>query len=133
MRHVRCYPFWPHICLGADVDRDPEALGHRSQGAPFDRGEVIPGRLGRRGAAREWASAYSRMLLEGQLHGGIAQGIAQALWEGIVYDESGRVLSGSLMDYAAPKADALAPFGIAHIDMPLRPEKIWAAIRAARR
>jgi carbon-monoxide dehydrogenase large subunit len=107
------------------------------------------------------------LLLEGQLHGGIAQGIAQALWEEIVYDESGQLLSGSLMDYAAPRADtmpdfeldrtvtptpvnplgakgvgeagcvgapqaivnavvdALAPFGVTHVDMPLRPEKLW--------
>ena len=105
------------------------------------------------------------------LHGGIAQGIAQALWEEIVYDENGQLLSGSLMDYAAPKADALpsfeldrtvtptpvnplgakgvgeagcvgapqalvnavmdalAPLGIKSLDMPLRPEKIWRALR----
>jgi carbon-monoxide dehydrogenase large subunit len=111
------------------------------------------------------------MLLEGQLHGGIAQGVAQALWEEIVYDETGQLLSGSLMDYAAPKADllplfeldrtvtptpvnplgakgvgeagcvgappaivnavvdALAPFGVTHVDMPLRPEKLWRLIR----
>jgi carbon-monoxide dehydrogenase large subunit len=115
------------------------------------------------------------MLLEGQLHGGIAQGVAQALWEEIVYDETGQLLSGSLMDYAAPKADllpsfelertvtptplnplgakgvgeagcvgapqavvnavvdALAPFGVTHIDMPLRPEKIWRLIHQARK
>lgn len=113
------------------------------------------------------------LLLKGQLHGGIAQGIAQALWEEVVYDEAGQLLSGSLMEYAAPKApdlplfeldhtvtptphnplgakgvgeagcvgapqavvnavlDALAPFGIKSLDMPLRPEKIWRAIRAA--
>ena len=114
------------------------------------------------------------LLLEGQLHGGIAQGIAQALWEEVVYDESGQLLTASLMDYAAPKADqlpsfeldrtvtptpinplgakgvgeagcvgapqavvnavmdALASFGITHLDMPLRPEKIWRAIRDRR-
>jgi carbon-monoxide dehydrogenase large subunit len=113
------------------------------------------------------------MLLKGQLHGGIAQGIAQALWEEVVYDESGQLLSGSLMEYAAPKAgdllmfeldhtvtptphnplgakgageagcvgapqavvnavlDALSPLGIKSLDMPLRPEKIWRAIREA--
>ncbi len=113
------------------------------------------------------------LLLQGQLHGGIAQGIAQALWEEVVYDESGQLLSGSLMEYAAPKAgdllmfeldhtvtptphnplgakgageagcvgapqavvnavlDALAPLGIRSLDMPLRPEKIWRAIREA--
>jgi carbon-monoxide dehydrogenase large subunit len=114
------------------------------------------------------------MLLKGQLHGGIAQGIAQALWEEVVYDESGQLLSGSLMDYAVPKCDdllmfeldhtvtptphnplgakgvgeagcvgapqavvnavmdALAPFGIKSLDMPLRPEKIWRAIQEAK-
>ncbi len=115
------------------------------------------------------------MILKGQLHGGIAQGIAQALWEEVVYDEAGQLLSGSLMDYAVPKApdllmfeldhtvtptphnplgakgvgeagcvgapqavvnavlDALAPFGIRHLDMPLRPEKLWRAIQATKR
>ncbi|MBI4560789.1 MAG: molybdopterin-dependent oxidoreductase, partial [Candidatus Rokubacteria bacterium] len=115
------------------------------------------------------------MLLKGQLHGGIAQGIAQALSEEVVYDAAGQLLSGSLMDYAVPKADdlpmfeldhtvtptphnplgakgvgeagcvgapqaivnavmdALAPFGIRHLDMPLRPEKIWRAIQEAGR
>ncbi len=110
------------------------------------------------------------LLLEGQLHGGIAQGVAQALWEEVVYDETGQLLSGSLMDYAAPKADllpsfeldrtvtptpvnplgakgvgeagcvgapqavvnpvvdALQPFGVTHVDMPLRPEKLWRLI-----
>jgi carbon-monoxide dehydrogenase large subunit len=114
------------------------------------------------------------LLLEGQLHGGIAQGIAQALWEEIRYDESGQLLTGSLMDYAAPKADvlpsfeldrtvtptpinplgakgvgeagcvgapqaivnavldALAPFGVTDVDMPLRPEKIWRRIHGRR-
>jgi carbon-monoxide dehydrogenase large subunit len=107
------------------------------------------------------------LLLEGQLHGGIAQGIAQALWEEMVYDAAGQLLSGSLMDYAVPRADllpsfeldrtvtptpvnplgakgvgeagcvgapqavvnavldALTPFNITHLDMPLRPEKLW--------
>ncbi len=111
------------------------------------------------------------LLLEGQLHGGIAQGVAQALWEEVVHDESGQLLTGSLMDYAAPRADllppfeldrtvtptpvnplgakgvgeagcvgapqavvnavldALAPFGAAHVDMPLRPEKLWRLAR----
>jgi carbon-monoxide dehydrogenase large subunit len=112
------------------------------------------------------------MLLKGQLHGGIAQGIAQALWEEVVYDEAGQLLTGSLMEYAAPKAgdlpffeldhtvtptphnplgakgvgeagcvgapqavvnavlDALEPLGIRALDMPLRPERLWRAIRA---
>jgi carbon-monoxide dehydrogenase large subunit len=104
------------------------------------------------------------------LHGGIAQGVGQALWEGAVYDENGQLLTGTLMDYALPKADflpsyetartetpspvnplgvkgigeagtiastaavvnavmdALAPFEIKHLDMPLTPERVWRAI-----
>ncbi|MCS7257304.1 MAG: xanthine dehydrogenase family protein molybdopterin-binding subunit [Thermomicrobium sp.] len=114
------------------------------------------------------------LLVEGQVHGGLAQGIAQALWEEVRYDENGQILTGTLMDYAIPKAsmlpsfvtdetvtpsplnplgakgigeaatigstptivnavmDALAPFGIEHIDMPLTPEKIWRAIQQAK-
>lgn len=111
------------------------------------------------------------MIVDGQVHGGIAQGLAQAVYEYAAYDANGQLLSASLMDYAIPKAsmlpsftvdrtvtptpvnpmgvkgagetgtiastpavvnaviDALAPFGIEHIDMPLTPERIWRAVR----
>jgi carbon-monoxide dehydrogenase large subunit len=114
------------------------------------------------------------MLVEGQAHGGIAQGVGQALSEMVCYDEDGQLLTGSYMDYALPRAsdlptlgftshpvpartnslgvkgcgeagcagslpavmnavvDALAEFGIMHIDMPATPHRIWQAIRAAR-
>jgi CO/xanthine dehydrogenase Mo-binding subunit len=111
----------------------------------------------------------SPMLVEGQVHGGLAQGIAQALLEEVRYDENGQLLTGTLMDYAIPKAqtfpmmfetdhtetktplnplgakgigeaatigstpcianaviDALEPFGVTHLDMPFRPETVWA-------
>ncbi len=119
-------------------------------------------------------NVISPVLVEGQVHGGLAQGIGQALFEEVVYDASGQLLTGTLMDYAAPKAhslinfetdrtvtttplnplgakgigelatigsapavvsavvDALSPFGIRHLDMPLRSGKIWQAIRDAR-
>ncbi|MGH2391506.1 MAG: xanthine dehydrogenase family protein molybdopterin-binding subunit [Chloroflexota bacterium] len=119
-------------------------------------------------------NVISPVLVEGQVHGGLAQGIGQALFEEVIYDAAGQLLTGSLMDYAVPKAhllidfqtdhtvtttplnplgskgigelatigstpaivnavvDALAPFGIRHLDMPLRPAKIWQAIREAR-
>jgi carbon-monoxide dehydrogenase large subunit len=112
------------------------------------------------------------MIVEGQIIGGIAQGVGQALWEHGVYDENGQLLSGSLMDYAMPRADgfptiessrnetpsphnplgvkgigemgtiastpaianavmdALAPFGVTHIDIPLTAEKIYNAIHS---
>jgi aerobic carbon-monoxide dehydrogenase large subunit len=115
------------------------------------------------------------LLASGQIHGGVVQGIAQALYEEVRYDsESGQLLTGSLLDYAVPRAesvpfirssfqetpsptnpigakgigesgsiaappcmvhavlDALSPFGITHIDMPMTPPRIWAAIQHAR-
>lgn len=114
------------------------------------------------------------MLVEGQAHGGIVQGIGQILHESVVYDEDGQLLSGSFMDYQLPRAsdlpsftfashpvparsnglgvkgcgeagcagsmpavmnavaDALRGFGIAHIDMPATPQRVWEAIQSAR-
>ena len=54
------------------------------------------------------------LLMEGQIHGGIAQGLGQAFMEQIIYDEYGNLLSGSLMDYALPRADDLVSFMIHH-------------------
>ncbi len=50
------------------------------------------------------------MIVEGQIHGGLAQGIGQALFEGAIYDESGQLLNGSYLDYALPRADDLPSF-----------------------
>jgi aerobic carbon-monoxide dehydrogenase large subunit len=115
------------------------------------------------------------LLATGQIHGGVVQGIGQALYEEVCYDrDTGQLLTGSLLDYAVPHADslpnirsqfqetpsptnplgvkgigesgsigapptivhavldALVPFGIAHLDMPLTPQKIWAAIQRKR-
>ena len=47
------------------------------------------------------------VIVEGQVHGGVVQGIGQALWEEAVYDENGQLLTGSLIDYAIPRADVL--------------------------
>jgi carbon-monoxide dehydrogenase large subunit len=54
------------------------------------------------------------LLMEGQIHGGIAQGLGQAFLEQIIYDADGNLLSGSLMDYALPRADDLVAFAIRH-------------------
>jgi carbon-monoxide dehydrogenase large subunit len=114
------------------------------------------------------------LLAEGQLHGSLAQGFGQALLEAIVYDGDGQLVTGTLMDYAIPRADevphvliektctpsplnplgakgvgeagcigippavvnaavdALAPFGVTHLDMPLTPARLWEALRGAR-
>ncbi len=52
------------------------------------------------------------VIVEGQVHGGVVQGIGQALWEGAVYDESGQLVTGSLLDYALPRADGLPPIDV---------------------
>jgi len=114
----------------------------------------------------------SPTLVTGQVHGGLAQGIAQALLEELVYGSDGQLVTGTLMDYAVPHADdlpsfvtdqtvtptprnpfgakgigeaatigatpaivnavvdALRSFGVRHLDMPLRPERVWQAMRS---
>ncbi|MCQ4052145.1 xanthine dehydrogenase family protein molybdopterin-binding subunit, partial [Klebsiella pneumoniae] len=52
------------------------------------------------------------MIVEGQVHGGVVQGIGQALWEEAVYDEHGQLLTGSLADYAIPRADMLCDIDV---------------------
>jgi carbon-monoxide dehydrogenase large subunit len=149
------YPFGTHIAV-VEVDIDTGVTKLVRYIAVDDVGNVI-----------------NPMIVDGQLHGGIAQGVAQALWEHGVYDTNGQLLTASLMEYAVPKADqlppfelgrtvtpspvnplgvkgageagaiastaavanavmdALAPFGISHIDLPLTPPKIWQAVKAA--
>jgi carbon-monoxide dehydrogenase large subunit len=147
----------PNGCHAAEVEVDPETGVVTVVGfwAVDDFGRII-----------------NPMLADGQVMGGVAQGLGQALMEQIAYDpESGQPLTASLMDYALPRADnlpllvveydesaptrrnplgvkgageagccgappaivnavidALAEYGIAHIDMPLTPMKVWRAI-----
>jgi carbon-monoxide dehydrogenase large subunit len=56
--------------------------------------------------------------VDGQVHGGVAQGVGGALLEDMAYDEQGQLLSGSLMDYAIPKADDLPPIETVHLEFP---------------
>jgi carbon-monoxide dehydrogenase large subunit len=58
------------------------------------------------------------LIVQGQIHGGIVQGVAQALYEGAVYDENGQLLSGSLMDYAVPTAAMVPSFELDHTVTP---------------
>ena len=60
------------------------------------------------------------LLVEGQLHGGIAQGVGQALFENISYDASGQLLSGSFMDYAMPRADDFCDFELGENEVPTK-------------
>jgi len=58
------------------------------------------------------------MIVEGQIVGGVAQGVGQALWEHGVYDDDGQLLSGSFMDYAMPRADRLVTSKVGRIETP---------------
>jgi len=87
-----CFPFGAHACV---VEVDPDT-GHV---------EIV-----RYLAVDDVGNVINPMIVDGMVHGGIAQGVAQALWEEAVYDvESGQLVSGSMMDYTLPKADML-PF-----------------------
>jgi carbon-monoxide dehydrogenase large subunit len=149
------WPFGTHVAV-VEVDPETGVVKLQRYVAVDDCGRVI-----------------NPLLVDGQIHGGLAQGIAQALYEEAVYDENGQLVSGSLMDYAVPKADdlvnfeldrtetpspvnalgvkgigeagtiassaaivnavvdALAPLGVKHLDMPLKPERVWQAIQQA--
>ncbi|TXJ22060.1 MAG: xanthine dehydrogenase family protein molybdopterin-binding subunit, partial [Afipia sp.] len=65
-------------------------------------------------AADDFGRLINPMIVEGQVHGGIAQGVGQALLEGAVYDKSGQLVTASFMDYAMPRADDLPSFNISH-------------------
>jgi carbon-monoxide dehydrogenase large subunit len=123
-------------------------------------------------AADDFGNIINPMIVEGQVHGGIAQGVGQALLEGCVYDaSSGQLITASYMDYCMPRADDLPSFQVSHqttpcpsnplgikgcgeagaigstpavinaitnaignndLAMPATPERVWAAIRAAK-
>ena len=150
---------FPNGCHIAEVEVDPET----------GMVEVV-----RYSFVNDFGVVINPLLVTGQAHGGIVQGIGQALLESTVYDEHGQFLTGSYMDYALPRAehapmftsafhpvpaktnplgakgcgeagcagalpsvvnalvDALAEYGVAHIDMPATPERVWRAIREAR-
>jgi len=65
-------------------------------------------------ASDDFGTIINPMIVEGQVHGGIAQGIGQALLEGVVYDDSGQLLSASYMDYAMPRAHDLPNYSVHH-------------------
>ncbi len=69
-------------------------------------------------AADDFGNIINPMIVEGQVHGGIAQGIGQALLEGVHYDENGQLLTASFMDYAMPRADDLPSFNVSHQTTP---------------
>lgn len=83
------YTHGTHVCL-VEVDRETGDVEIERYVAVDDCGRVV-----------------SPLLVQGQVHGGVAQGIGQALFEEVRYDESGTPLTGTLMDYAVMTADAM--------------------------
>jgi carbon-monoxide dehydrogenase large subunit len=146
------FPFGTHI-VSVEIDRDTGDVNFLRYVAVDDCGKVI-----------------NPLLVDGQIHGGIVQSLGQAMFEEVVYDEQGQLVTGTLMDYAVPRAshipwmeldrtetpspvnplgvkgvgeagtigatpaivgavvDALAPFGVRHLDMPIKPESVWRII-----
>ena len=150
---------FPNGCHIAEVEVDP------------DTGMV---EVAKYSFVNDFGVVINPLLVTGQAHGGIVQGIGQALREATVYDEHGQLLTGSYMDYAMPRADdapifesafhpvpaktnplgakgcgeagcagalpsvmnalvdALAEYGVSHIDMPATPERVWRALHEVR-
>jgi aerobic carbon-monoxide dehydrogenase large subunit len=73
-------------------------------------------RVVRYAAVHDCGQPINPMVVEGQVHGGIAQGIGSALGEVLLHDDAGQLLTGTLMDYALPRADDLPPLAVAHLD-----------------
>ena len=69
-------------------------------------------------ALHDCGRAINPVIVEGQLHGGIAQGLGSALGEALIYDDAGQLLTGSLMDYPMPRADEMPPLDVVHMDFP---------------
>jgi carbon-monoxide dehydrogenase large subunit len=90
------YPSGAYAC---EVELDP------------DTGRVT---IERFAAADDFGNVVNPMIVDGQVHGGIGQGIGQALLEACVYDENGQLQSGSYMDYAMPRADDVPFFQVDH-------------------
>ena len=96
-------PAYPTGCAICEVEIDP------------DTGAVS---IERYGSIDDAGQAINPLILHGQVHGGIVQGIGQALVEEVRYDTSGQVLTGSFMDYALPRADLVPSFDIALTEDP---------------
>jgi carbon-monoxide dehydrogenase large subunit len=94
------YPHGTHLCA-MEVDTETGALKMRKYAACDDIGNII-----------------NPLIVSGQLHGGLVQGIAQALWEEAVYDDAGTLVSGSFVDYLLPTAADTISFDLDHTTSP---------------
>jgi len=99
-------PFsYPNGCHVAEVEVDPE-----TGVAAVVRYTMV----------NDFGVVVNPMLVAGQAHGGVAQGIGQAFLEEVVYDGEGQPLTGSLMDYALPRADVMPDMAISHLSFPAK-------------
>jgi carbon-monoxide dehydrogenase large subunit len=89
-----------HVAL-VEVERDTGRVAVRRYLVVEDCGPVI-----------------NPTLVEGQVHGAVAQGLGEALLESVIYDEEGQLLTGTLMDYALPRADDVPSLEVAHLETP---------------
>ena len=147
------FPSGAYICE-VDIDKETGQIKVRRFVAIDDCGHII-----------------NPMIVQGQVHGGLTQGIAPAMYEELIYDEDGNILNGTFMDYLVPTAvespswetghtvtpsphhpigakgvgesptvgappaianaivDALSPYGIQHMDIPITPYKVWKALK----
>jgi len=147
------FPFGSYICV-VDIDKETCEIKVRRFVAIDDCGNII-----------------NPMIVQGQVHGGLTQGIAPAMYEELIYDDDGNILNGTFMDYLVPTAvespswetghtftpcphhpigakgvgesptvgappaianaimDALSPYGITNIDIPITPYKVWKAMK----
>ena len=94
------FPFGAHVAI-VEVDADTGEVDLKRYVAVDDVGKVI-----------------NPLIVDGQVHGGIAQGVAQALWEYAAYDESGQLQTSSLMEYAIPKASFFPPLEVERTETP---------------
>ena len=94
------FPFGAHVVI-TDVDRETGQVSIRRYVAVDDCGKII-----------------NPLIVAGQVHGGVAQGLGQALWEQAVYDENGQLLSGELTDYALPRAHMMPWIESSHTETP---------------
>jgi len=94
------FPFGAHIVV-SEVDRETGAIEIKRYIAVDDCGKII-----------------NPLIVDGQVHGGVVQGLGQALWEHAVYDETGQLVTGEFMDYAVPRATGIPWIESAHTETP---------------
>lgn len=94
------FPFGAHIVI-TEIDRETGAIQLKRYVAIDDCGKII-----------------NPLIVDGQVHGGVVQGLGQALWEQAVYDDNGQLVTGELMDYAVPKASMIPWIESGHTETP---------------